>query len=82
MVKLEPCWALYTIQEAKQNQIAKIAGNGTAPRRELNSEGLAVLKMTTKSTNNPLEMDTNIDQKSDHILTSICHRLLVGFGEV
>ena len=78
--KLEPCWALYTIQEAKQNQIAKIARSGTAPRRELNSEGLAVLKMTTKSTKNPSKMDTNIHQKSDHMLTSIFYRFLVGFG--
>ena len=41
---MEPCWALYTIQENKQNQVAKIAQSGTAPRRELNSEGVAVLK--------------------------------------
>ena len=52
----------------------------TAPRRELNSEGLAVLKMTTKSTKNPSKMDTNIHQKSDHMLTSIFRRFLVGFG--
>ena len=25
-------------------------------------------------------MHTHIDQKSDHMLTSICHRFLVGFG--
>ena len=78
--KMEPCWALDTIQEAKQNQIAKIARNGTAPRRELYSEGVAVLKMTTKLTTNPSEMDANIDQKSDHILTSIVRRFLVDFG--
>ena len=78
---MEPCWALYTIQEAKQNQIAKIAKISTAPRRELNSEGLAVLKMTTKSIENPLEMDTNIDKKYDHILTSIFHRFVVGLGQ-
>ena len=83
--KLEHVWLslyiyIYTIQEAKQNQIAKIARSGTAPRRELNSEGVAVLKMTTKSTKNPLEIDSNINQKSDHILTSIFHRFLIGFG--
>ena len=72
--------SIYAIQEAKQNQIAKIAKISTAPRRELNSEGLAVLKMTTKSTKNPSKMDTNIHQKSDHMLTSIFHRFFVGFG--
>ena len=46
--KLEPCWALDTIQEAKQNQIAKIARSGTAPRRELNSEGRAGLILGLK----------------------------------
>ena len=65
---------------AKQNQIPKIAKISTAPRRELNSEGLAVLKMTTKLTKNPSKMDTNIHQKSDHMLTSIFHRFFVGFG--
>ena len=78
--KLEPCWALYTIQEAKQNQIAKIAKISTAPRRECNFEGSAVLKMAPKSPTNPSEMDTNIDQKPDHMLTSIVHRFLVSFA--
>ena len=33
--------------------------------------------MAPKSTTNPLEMDTNIIQKSDHMLTAICFRFLV-----
>ena len=64
---MEPCWALYTIQEAKQNEIPKIVQISTALGRDLNFEGPAVLKMAPKSSKNPSEMDTNIDQKSDHI---------------
>ena len=64
--KLEPCWVLYTIQEAKQNQIPKIATISTAPRRERHFEGSGVFKMAPKSTTSPSEMHTNIDQKSDH----------------
>ena len=60
-----PPWS----QHPPQINQAKIAQNGTAPRRELNSEGVAVLKMAPISTKNPSEMDTNIDQNSDHILT-------------
>ena len=62
--KLEPCWVLDTIQEANESQIAKIAKNGTAPQRELNSEGLAGLKMRAEWTKNPSEMATNIDEKN------------------
>ena len=75
-----PCWVLDGIQEAMQEPTPQICKISTAPGRELNSEGVAVLKMTTKWTTNPSKMDTNIDQKSDHILTLIFHRLLIGFG--
>ena len=77
---MELCWALDTIQEAKKRQIAKMARNGTAPERELNSEGLAGLKMRADSTKNPSEMATNIDEKSARILTSSFHQFLVDVG--
>ena len=78
--KLELCWGLDTIQEAKKRQIAKMARNGTAPQRELNSEGLAGLKMRAESTKNPTKKASNIDEKSARILTSKFHGFLVDVG--
>ena len=69
--KLELCWALDAMPEAKNRQIAKMSRNYTAPERELNSEGWAVLKKTTTPNKVTSQMDTNIDCKSARILTSI-----------